>query len=98
MVYLTNYINAFLSFDVIEMLDFNSHTLYKAILTDCETLNNKDSLTYEYYHRNIKPNPQAAEKQGYRCNICGYEYDGETLPADFICPLCKHGAVDFVKI
>ena len=98
LVYLTDYANAFLSFDVLEMMDFDSHTVFKAILTECQTLNNKESMTYNYYHRNVKPKPQAAEKQGYRCIICGYVYEGEPLPPDFICPICKHGAADFVKI
>ena len=98
LVYLTGCANAFLSFDVLEMIDFGSHTVFKAILTESETLNNKESMTYDYYQRNVKPKPQTAEKKGYRCNICGYVYEGETLPPDFICPLCKHGATDFVKI
>jgi len=98
LIYLTDDANAFLSFDVLEMMDFGSHTVFKAMLTECETLNNKESMTYDYYQRNVKPKPQAAEKQSYRCNICGYVYEEETLPPDFICPLCKHGATDFVKI
>ena len=98
LVYLTDYANAFLSFAVLEMMDFDSHTVFKAILTECQTLNNKESMTYNYYHRNVKPKPQTAEKQGYRCIICGYVYEGEPLPPDFICPICKHGAADFVKI
>jgi len=98
LIYLTDNSNAFLSFDVLEMLDFDSHIVYKSILTESQTLNNKDSLTYDYYHRNIKPKPQAAEKRGYRCKICGYVYEGEPLPPDFICPICKHGAADFEKI
>jgi len=98
LVYLTDYVNAFLSFDVLETMDFGSHTVFKAMLTESETLNNKESMTYDYYQRNVKPKPQTDEKQGYRCNICGYVYEGETLPPDFTCPLCKHGAADFVKI
>jgi len=98
LIYLTYFSNAFLSFDVLEMIDFGSHTLFTATLTECKTLNQKDSMTYDYYQRYIKPKPQSAGKSGYRCNICGYEYEGETLPSDFICPLCKHGAEDFVKI
>jgi len=98
LVYLTDDANAFLSFDVLEMIDFGSHTVFKAMLTESKTLNNKESMTYDYYQRNVKPKPQPVEKQGYRCNICGYVYEGETLPPDFICPLCKHGAADFVKI
>ena len=98
LVYLTGYANAFLSFEVLETIDFGSHTVFKAMLTECETLNHKESMTYDYYQRNVKPQPQAVEKQGYRCNICGYVYEGEALPPDFVCPLCKHGASDFVKI
>jgi flavin reductase (DIM6/NTAB) family NADH-FMN oxidoreductase RutF len=98
LVYLTNYANAFLSFDVVEIMDFDSHTVFKAVLTESETLNNQESMTYDYYQRNVKPSPQSAEKQGYRCIICGYVYEGEPLPPDFICPLCKHGVADFVKI
>jgi len=98
LIYLTDYANAFLSFDVLDMMDFGSHTVFKSILTECKNLSDKESLTYYYYQQNIKPKPQAAEKRGYRCNICGYVYEGETLPPDFICPLCKHGVVDFVKI
>jgi rubrerythrin len=80
------------------MTDFGSHTLFTSTLTESQTLNSKDSMTYDYYQRNVKPKPQTGKKTGYRCNICGYEYEGETLPPDFICPLCKHGAADFVKI
>ena len=98
LVYLTDYANAFLSFDVLEMIDFGSHTVFKATLTSCTTLNNKASLTYDYYQQNIKPKPKPVEKKGYRCNICGYVYEEETLPPDFICPICKHGATDFVKM
>ena len=97
-IYLTDYANAFLSFDVLEMIDFGSHTMFTATLTACQTLRDKESITYDYYHRNVKPKPQSAKKAGYRCTICGYEYEGETLPPDFICPLCKHGVADFVKI
>jgi flavin reductase (DIM6/NTAB) family NADH-FMN oxidoreductase RutF len=98
LIYLTDYANAFLSFDVRETIDFGSHTVFKAMLTECKTLNQKESMTYDYYQRNVKPKPKAVEKQGYRCNICGYVYEGETLPSDFVCPLCKHGASDFIKI
>jgi len=98
LIYLTDYANAFLSFDVFEMKDFDSHTLFLATLAESKTLNQKDSLTYDYYQRNVKPKPQSVQKKGYRCSICGYEYEGDLLPPDFICPVCKHGATDFVKI
>jgi len=98
LLYLADYINAYLSFDVLEEIDFGSHILFKAMLTECETLNNKGSITYDYYQQNVKPKQQTSEKTGYRCNICEYVYDGEPLPPDFMCPICKHGAADFVKI
>jgi rubrerythrin len=98
LIYLTNSANAFLSFDVLEMIDFATHTLFTATLAECQTLNQQDSLTYDYYQRHIKPKPQATQKKGYRCTVCGYVYEGEPLPPDFICPICKHGAEDFVKI
>jgi len=98
LIYLTDFTNAFLSFDVLEMIDFGSHTMFTATLAACKTLSDKESITYDYYQRNVKPKPQTNKKTGYRCTICGYEYEGETLPPDFICPLCKHGVADFVKI
>jgi len=98
LIYLTQFSNAFLSFDILESIDFESHTLFKAALTECKTLNQKESITYNYYQQNVKPKPQSAKKTGYRCIICGYVYEGEPLPPDFICPLCKHGVIDFVKI
>jgi flavin reductase (DIM6/NTAB) family NADH-FMN oxidoreductase RutF len=97
-IYLLDYANAFMSFDVLEMIDFNTHTLFMATLAECQTLNQTESMTYDYYQRNVKPKPQQAQQAGYRCTICGYVYEGEPLPPDFICPICKHGAVDFVKI
>ena len=96
--YLTVFSNAFLSFDVLDMIDFGTHTLFTATLTECKTLNQKESMTYDDYRRYVKPKPQTDKKTGYRCNICGYVYEGDPLPPDFICPLCKHGAADFVKI
>ena len=98
LVYLTGFANAFLSFDVLETIDFGSHTVFTATLAECQTLSDQESITYDYYHRKVKPKPQSGRKVGYRCTICGYEYEGETLPPDIICPLCKHGAADFVKI
>jgi flavin reductase (DIM6/NTAB) family NADH-FMN oxidoreductase RutF len=98
LIYLTDYTNAFLSFDVKEIIDFDSHTLFTATLAESRTLNQNESMTYDYYHRNVKPKPQPVNKVGYRCTICGYVYEGDPLPSDFICPLCKHGVVDFVKI
>jgi len=98
LIYLTGPANAFLSFEVLEMVDFATHTLFTARLAECQTLNQQESITYDYYQRHVKPKPQAAAKKGYRCTVCGYVYEGEPLPPDFVCPICKHGAADFVKI
>ena len=97
-VYLPEYSNAYLSFAVTDTIDFGSHTMFRADITDGEVLSSVPSATYDYYQQNIKPKPQAAQKAGYRCSVCGYVYEGEPLPPDFICPICKHGADVFVKI
>jgi flavin reductase (DIM6/NTAB) family NADH-FMN oxidoreductase RutF len=98
LIYLTNSANTFMSFDVLEMIDFATHTLFTATLTECQILNHQESITYDYYKRHVKPKPQPTQKKGYRCTVCGYVCEGEPLPPDFICPVCKHGTEDFVKI
>lgn len=90
--------NAYLSAKVVDTMDLGTHTLFLADVTDGEVLDGADSATYAYYHSNIKPAPAKEKKTGWRCKICGYIYEGEELPADFICPVCKHGAADFEKI
>jgi flavin reductase (DIM6/NTAB) family NADH-FMN oxidoreductase RutF len=97
-IYLPEYSNAYLSCEVTEIIDFGSHTMFKVRITDGEVISDIESVTYTYYQKHIKPQPKETQKNGYRCVICGYIYEGETLPTDFICPLCKHGASDFVKI
>ncbi len=91
--------NAYVSATVTGTVDLGSHTLFIADVTDMDVLDDAKSATYEYYHSDIKPQPQAptaaGEKKTFRCKICGYEYVGEELPADYICPLCKHPASDF---
>ena len=94
--YLTKHANAFLSFEVTGTLDFGSHTMFQADITGGEVLNDEDSVTYAWYQQHIKPKPPTAVNHGYRCNICGYVFEGEVLPKDFICPVCKHGASDFI--
>jgi len=96
--YLTESSNAFISGKVISSTDLGTHILFIADVTDSEILNEKESVTYAYYHKFIKPRPTDDKKSGYRCKICGYVYEGDPLPEDFICPLCKHGASDFEKI
>ncbi len=97
-LYLTDYVNSFISLKVVGTENFGTHTLFRAEITDAKVLSQDESVTYSYYHANIKPKPAPAKKNGYRCKICGYVYEGEELPADFICPLCKHPASDFEKI
>lgn len=95
--YLDEYTNAFISAKVISAEDYGTHTLFVADITEAKVLSAEPSVTYAYYFEHIKPKPQptAETKKGWVCKICGYVYEGEDLPADFICPLCKHGAEDF---
>lgn len=86
--------NAVLSGKVVQTVDCGSHTLFIAEVTDAKVLSNDKSVTYQYYFDHIKPKP---EKKGWVCKICGYVYEGEELPEDFICPICKHGAGDFER-
>ena len=94
---LNRYADAFLSCKVIDHYDYGTHTLFVADVTEARVLSNQPSITYAYYFANTKPKPQPADedKKGWVCKICGYVYEGEVLPPDFICPLCKHGAADF---
>lgn len=96
-LYLTKYTNGLISGKVIEAVDCGTHTLFVADVTEAKILSDEKSVTYQYYFDNIKPKPEA-KKKGYVCKICGYVYEGEELPGDFICPWCKHGAVDFEEI
>ncbi|MGN0817343.1 MAG: flavin reductase [Candidatus Coproplasma sp.] len=96
--YVTEGVNAFMSAKVIKTIDLGTHTLFIAEVTDGATIDDAPSATYAYYHKNIKPQPQKPKKTVWRCKICGYEYEGEELPADYTCPLCKHPAEDFEKI
>jgi rubrerythrin len=95
--------NAFISADVEQAIDLGTHMLFIGLVTEMEVLADVPSATYNYYQSNIKPKPQPVGKTAegktiWRCSICGYEYVGEELPDDFICPICKHPASDFVKV
>ena len=79
-------------------IDLGTHTLFIAQLVAAETLSDIPTATYTYYQKNIKPKPEKTEKRGWRCKICGFIYEGDDLPADYICPVCKHGAADFERI
>lgn len=96
--YLPQYSNAYLSAKVVQTMDLGSHTLFLADVTDAEVLSDSDPVTYDYYQKNIKPAAKKTDVKGWRCTICNYIYEGDPLPADFICPVCKHGAIDFEKI
>ncbi|MGN0981226.1 MAG: flavin reductase [Candidatus Avoscillospira sp.] len=100
LVYVPAVANAYLSCKVVQTIDLGTHTMFLADVTDADVLNKVPSMTYAYYHANVKPKPQpkAEKKTGWQCKVCGYVYEGETLPPDFVCPLCKHGAEDFEKI
>ena len=102
-MYITEGTNAFISVKVAKTEDLGSHTMFVGEITDMEVLAETPSATYEYYMNNIKPKPDAVGKTAdgqtiWRCKICGYEYVGEELPEDFICPTCKHPAADFEKV
>ena len=96
--FVCEYTNAYISCSVIDMIDCGTHILFLADVTEAETLSDVPSATYQYYFDHIKPKPETPKKKGYVCKICGYVYEGEELPPDFICPLCKHGADDFEPI
>lgn len=102
LLYLTKKANAYLSGTVTDMIDVGTHTMFVAELADAQVLNDIPSMTYEYYHANVKPKakPQEKieEKNAYVCKICGFVYHGDSLPEDYICPICKHGAEDFEKV
>jgi len=98
--YIPEHVNGVISGKVIDSYDYGTHTIFVADVTQAITLSAEKSVTYQYYFDNIKPKPQPPkeDKKGYVCKICGYVYEGEPLPDDFICPICKHGAADFEKL
>ena len=98
LVVLPRYINAFMSLTVEQYIDLGTHGMFVCSVDEARVLSDKETMTYAYYHANVKPKPQTAGKKGYVCKICGYVYEGDPLPEDFICPLCKHGAADFEPI
>ncbi len=98
LVFLPRYINSFMSLEVESYVDLDTHGMFICSVSEARVLSDKETMTYSYYHANVKPKPQTDGKKGYVCKICGYVYEGDTLPEDFICPLCKHGAADFEEI
>ena len=97
LLFLDKYANGYISCKVMEKVDLQTHVMFICDVTQCVKLSDEETMSYTYYQKHVKPAPDA-EKKGYVCKICGYVYEGEELPADFICPLCKHGTVDFEPI
>ncbi len=98
LVVLPRYINSFMSLKVEQYIDLDTHGMFICSVTEAKVLSDRETMTYTYYHSNVKPKPETEGKKGYVCKICGYVYEGDELPEDFICPLCKHGASDFEEI
>ena len=98
LLYITKGTNAYLSAYVQNEIDLGTHSLFIGQLVASESLSDDKSATYDYYQNNVKPKPENIAKKGWRCKICGYIYEGEELPDDYICPICKHGAIDFKKL
>lgn len=100
--YITEATNAYISVKVSKTEDLGSHTMFVGEITDMEVLSEEPSVTYAYYFQHIKPKSEASAspsgKTVWRCKICGYEYEGEEIPEDYICPICKHPASDFEKV
>ena len=97
LVVLPNYVNAFFSLKVDNYVDLGTHGMFICSVTESKIINNIETMTYNYYQANVKPKPNTEKKKGYVCKVCGYVHEGD-LPDDFICPLCKHGVVDFEEI
>ncbi len=98
LVMLPHYINAMMSLKVVQYVDLGTHGMFICEITEARVVSDAETMTYSYYQANVKPKPQTEGKKGWVCSICGYVYEGEELPEDFVCPLCKHGASDFEPI
>ncbi len=98
LVFLPRYINSFMSLKVEEYVDLGTHGMFICSVAEARVMNDRETMTYTYYQKNVKPRPDTQGKKGFVCKVCGYIYEGDELPEDFICPLCKHGAADFEPI
>jgi len=98
LVFLPRNINAFMSLKVEQYVDLDTHGMFICSVTEARVLSDKNTMTYTYYQDHVKPKPETEGKSGYVCRICGWVYEGDTLPEDLVCPLCKHGVADFEKI
>ena len=98
LVFLPRHINSFMSLKVEQYVDLDTHGMFICSITEARVLSDKETMTYTYYQNNVKPKPKTDDKKGFVCKICGYVYEGDELPEDYVCPLCKHGASDFEPI
>ena len=98
LIFLPRYINAFFSLKVEQYVDLDTHGMFICSITEARVISDAETMTYTYYQQNVKPKPETQGKKGYVCKVCGYIYEGDELPDDIVCPLCKHGAVDFEPI
>ena len=98
LVFLSQYINSFMSLKVEQSIDLDTHVMFICSVTEARVISDRETMTYTYYQKNVKPKPNTEGKKGYVCKVCGYVYEGDELPEDIVCPLCKHGAADFEPI
>ena len=98
LVFLPRYINSFLSLAVEQYIDLDTHGMFICSVTEARVISERETMSYTYYQENVKPKPETEGKKGFVCKICGYIYEGDALPEDIVCPLCKHGAADFEPI
>ena len=98
LVFLDKYINSFISLKVEQYVDLGTHGMFICSVGEARVISDRETMTYTYYLDNVKPKPETEGKKGYVCKICGWVYEGEKLPDDIICPICKHGAADFEEI
>ncbi|MGN0687761.1 MAG: flavin reductase [Oscillospiraceae bacterium] len=98
LVFLPMYINSFMSLKTEQYVDLGTHGMFICEVTEARVISSAETMTYSYYLENVKPKPETEGKKGYVCKVCGYVYEGDELPEDIVCPLCKHGAADFEKI
>ena len=96
--FLPRYINSFMSLKVESFVDLDTHGMFICSVTEARVMSDKETMTYTYYQNNVKPKPATEGKKGFVCKVCGWGYEGDTLPDDIVCPLCKHGAADFEPI
>lgn len=93
---LTEHINAYFSLRVIDYMDLGTHGLFICNVTESAVVGKGRTMSYTYYHENVKPKPKTDEKKrGFVCEICGYIHEADEFPEDFVCPVCYHGAEDF---